>query len=728
MPLWNPYQGCGVSQIANPQSALFYPLNIFLYLFNWKWGLLLLYFFEFFLIGLFAYLYLTEITIDYRAAIVASIAAMYSCLMVEFNYPKGGAAFCFFLGLWAIELIIKYSDRIKGYVLLMLAFVITVFTGHPEILFFMTFALGMYFFIRLFSEYGFHKKAYIILGKAGLFIGIGVLVSAIQWLPFIEYLHISTILSHRESIENSSFYSIRLLLPAIGSFLALNLTRVNPILLPADKGRIVMGMNYIDPVFFLFGIAGIINLLKERRIRTYILLCVVTMIIPFNIAVVRTTFVHIPGFDITDKAHLLVFSGYFLLLIGAHYLDALVKGRCKPLSFATAVYATLFLGGILFVFSGRYYKINFLMLIFVLITMAIAIVLIMRVKNKNALTISIGIVLLLFTIMEIRGISLLSSQYFFPTNPIINKIKQEPAPFRVLPVIKYGIVAYEPNVNTFYNIEDLRNYDRLGVRWYDKFIRNLATVPGIVNFLDVKFIIVPERAALAYYTRSNINLSGLFAKGLIKSEYNITLYASRYSFDIRMPVDGFRPVVSANGFTLYENMHAFSRAFMVYDYKTADTHDQAFDLVKQDASQLSTTAVICREDTRYASFIPGNAVAGAGVKPAPAGEAEGTIEGNKPAGKVSFEKYTPNYIKMRVDTSAPGLLVISNTYFPGWHASIDGKETKVLRTDYAFQGVFVPGGHHEVELNYMPLSFIIGLVVSLAGIAAIPCLYLFLFH
>ena len=243
---------------------------------------------------------------------------------------------------------------------------------------------------------------------------------------------------------------------------------------------------------------------------------------------------------------------------------------------------------------------------------------------------------------------------------------------------------------------------------------NLLTEPGIIDFLNVKYLISPGAPVLAEASAYRSRIS----EPVFEENNAIRTYVNRFSFDVDTPVNTFQPVASANGFTLYKNPDAFNRAFMVYDYKIADTHQQAFELVRQYASQLSETAVIFKQDTK----------GGAGFKPAPPGGTTVMLRGNTQDNDVSFEKYTPNYIKMRVDTSSPGLLVISNTYFPGWHASIDGRKAEVVRTDYAFQGVFVPEGRHEVRLDYMPLSFVIGLMLSIAGIAALPLVYIFLFH
>ncbi len=711
LPLWNPYNGCGAPYMANMQSALFYPLNLFIYLFNWKWGLLLLYFFKFFLVGLFSYLYLTEVGTDYRAATVVSIAAMYSGFMSMFEFQMTGAAFCFFLGLWSIELIVRHPDRFKGYVWLMIGFVVAVFTGHPEILFFMTFVLALYLLIRLFDQHGFHKKSYLIIAKTGLVACIGVLISAIQLLPFIQYLHASTTFISRSS-GTAPFYPFSLILPVVGNFFAQHIITIH-----TPQNWINAGLNYIGIVCFLFGIAGVMSLFKERLIKTYSALFIVTLAIPFNIPVLHDIFANIPGFTVAEKSHLWIFSGYLLMLVGARYLDALLNRKCSTKALHVAIYITLSIVLALFLMSGAYYRLN-MQLVYMVLLMIIAVLFVTKLKNKNAVAILLGIITFIPTAFMATSLSLLAPRYFFPTNTIIDRIKQDASIFRVVPLMKDGIKAWEPDLNTFYGIEDPRNYDTMGIRWYDKLVLSSLTEPGIINFLNVKYLISPGAVALAQASayRSRI------PETVLKKNNTISTYGNRNSFDIDMSVQGFKAVASANGFTLYENPSVFDRAFMVYDYKVAHTHDEAFDLVKEYASQLSTTAVVFRDEARYTSGIPD---AAGGV---PTGAAVGIMQGKTPAHKVAFEKYTPNDIKMRVSTSSPGLLVISNAYFPGWHAYIDGKKSKVIRTDYAFQGVFVQKGRHEVEIDYLPLSFIIGLILSGVGIAAVPLLYILWFR
>jgi uncharacterized membrane protein YfhO len=61
-------------------------------------------------------------------------------------------------------------------------------------------------------------------------------------------------------------------------------------------------------------------------------------------------------------------------------------------------------------------------------------------------------------------------------------------------------------------------------------------------------------------------------------------------------------------------------------------------------------------------------------------------------------------------------LVLSDTYFPGWKAYVDGKEERIYRANYAFRAIPIRAGAHKVEFTYKPLSFKLGAVITLLGI------------
>jgi hypothetical protein len=67
-----------------------------------------------------------------------------------------------------------------------------------------------------------------------------------------------------------------------------------------------------------------------------------------------------------------------------------------------------------------------------------------------------------------------------------------------------------------------------------------------------------------------------------------------------------------------------------------------------------------------------------------------------------------------VQTAAPrpALLVLTDSWDPGWKATVDGRDTPLRRVDYLIRGVGVPAGSHRVELRYRPTSWRAGWIVS----------------
>jgi hypothetical protein len=80
-------------------------------------------------------------------------------------------------------------------------------------------------------------------------------------------------------------------------------------------------------------------------------------------------------------------------------------------------------------------------------------------------------------------------------------------------------------------------------------------------------------------------------------------------------------------------------------------------------------------------------------------------------GTAAITHYEDERVTLR--SHGAGMLVLSDTWYPGWHATVDGHDAKVERVDQMLRGVRVGPGAHTVEMTYRPLSFRIGLIVSL---------------
>jgi Bacterial membrane protein YfhO len=88
-------------------------------------------------------------------------------------------------------------------------------------------------------------------------------------------------------------------------------------------------------------------------------------------------------------------------------------------------------------------------------------------------------------------------------------------------------------------------------------------------------------------------------------------------------------------------------------------------------------------------------------------------------GRATVTRYTPDAVRIHTTASADAWLVLSDTYYPGWVASVDGQPTTVLRGDVLFRVVGIPAGDHEVEFRFEPASVKLGLAISLASLLLI---------
>jgi len=108
------------------------------------------------------------------------------------------------------------------------------------------------------------------------------------------------------------------------------------------------------------------------------------------------------------------------------------------------------------------------------------------------------------------------------------------------------------------------------------------------------------------------------------------------------------------------------------------------------------------------------------------------VEGAPPASAAPDESaaesarvtsHEPDRMSIATQTTAPGLLVVSEIYESGWRAYVDGEVVEILPTDHALRGIPLPSGEHTVEMQYDPLSLRLGLWIS--GIATVVMVVIF---
>jgi hypothetical protein len=91
-------------------------------------------------------------------------------------------------------------------------------------------------------------------------------------------------------------------------------------------------------------------------------------------------------------------------------------------------------------------------------------------------------------------------------------------------------------------------------------------------------------------------------------------------------------------------------------------------------------------------------------------------------GRIELGYYGPNDVVLHVETDASALLVLSDTFYPGWRATVDGTPVPIYQTNAALRGVPVPAGAHRVEMHFRPRTLQVGLGLAAAG--GLACLAL----
>lgn len=145
---------------------------------------------------------------------------------------------------------------------------------------------------------------------------------------------------------------------------------------------------------------------------------------------------------------------------------------------------------------------------------------------------------------------------------------------------------------------------------------------------------------------------------------------------------------------LYENPHALPRAYRVPraeaepaepDRALARLVDPGFDV--------------------HASVL---------LAPLPPGLATGADD---PTAATSIEVDAPERVVLRTRGASAAVLVLTDAWYPGWEATLDGAPVALLRANTAVRAVVVPAGEHVVEMRYRPRSLRVG--AALAGMGAL---------
>lgn len=84
-------------------------------------------------------------------------------------------------------------------------------------------------------------------------------------------------------------------------------------------------------------------------------------------------------------------------------------------------------------------------------------------------------------------------------------------------------------------------------------------------------------------------------------------------------------------------------------------------------------------------------------------------------GEVVIEAYEPDRVVLETRGDGAGIVVLVDAFFPGWTATLDGREVPILRANYVGRAVAVPAGEHRIEMRYRPSGWTASCIVASVG-------------
>lgn len=87
--------------------------------------------------------------------------------------------------------------------------------------------------------------------------------------------------------------------------------------------------------------------------------------------------------------------------------------------------------------------------------------------------------------------------------------------------------------------------------------------------------------------------------------------------------------------------------------------------------------------------------------------------------KVEFISDRDEQVGMRANVKQSGYLVLDDSYYPGWEATIDGHSAMIVPANENFRAIAVTPGVHLIDFRYRPTSFRIGAILSVLTLIAV---------
>ncbi len=660
-PLWNPYSFSGMPLMANLQTAAFYPLNIFFYIFPFPFSWSFLIFTEPLLAGIFIFWYLKNLKLSVYACLLGGISFSFCGFSVA--WLEWGTVL--HTALW-FPLILLSIDRItsqkktsiKWNIVLFLALISSFFAGHLQIFFYILLASLAYFIYRS-MRYKLSQKQYVYLLVFSL---LSILITSIQWIPLFQLIMYSARQSDQLNWQQPGWFIpwqhlVQFVVPDFfGNPTTLNYFGV---------------WNYGE----LIGYIGVLPLLlvgyavyarKEKTVPFMFLLLFISLLfsLPNFVSILPFVF-HVPFLSTSQPTRLMILIDFSLCVLSAFGLQELVTSQKKhyaPLYFFGVVFilvwAMILFGlgklnvsssDILVAKHNTYFPTLLLFASILLIYLFIS-------KNfnksdnyKRALIIAM-LALTLFDLLRFsdKFNPFTPNRYLFPQTSAISYLQNQPGQFRIM---ENDARIFPPNISIMYKLQSVDGYDPLYLLQYGELIiASERGKPNIAPPFGFNRIITPTN-----YSSKIMDLLGV--------KYVMSLS------DISSPK--LTKVFQEGQTRIYQNKLAFPRMFFVNSIIMSTNKQDEINLVFN--TNLHVQAIVETSNNSLDSSF--------------------TVDNSS---TISSIIYSENEVSAVVNNNHDGFLVFTDSYYPSWHVRIDGQEVPIYKTDYALRGIFIPKGMHNI--------------------------------
>src|SRR5882724_1443741 len=696
LPFWNPYNFSGNSELANFQSAVFYPLNvIFLSLpFSLAWSIFI--FVAPFLAGFFTYLLLREFRLSTLSSLFGGMIFAFSSYMVVWmEYGNITHTFLWLpLALLLVEKLLQKQTK-KYFLALVGTLFVSFLAGYIQGYFYLNIMVVLYFLVRFKQTNIQQKKIFLTFFLALIF---PVLLSLFQMLPTLKLFDYSSrgnySLEQIQYLLNPWWYSVTVLIP---DFFGNPATRNYWF-----AGTYIERVSYFGFIPFIFAIVALFSFNKRKETRIFGIVFLVTFLLSLDLLVTKYFFrIPIPTLSTAVPTRILglfQFCGSILAAFGFEYLLQ-KEERKKFINIITLFFVILILlwGLVLFtakIFPQLSWTTNFtitkrnLILPTVFFFSFFMLVLIRFYENKIKSIKSLGkiISIIIFCLVFIdlfyffQKITPFSpKEFIYPKTDVISYLQNNAGLYRFW---GYGSGYIESNFQTYDKTFSPEGDDPLHFKTYTEFLTTSkdGTLPNSLPRPDAN--IAPGYGAsdlnTNVYRQKVLNIDGI--KYVLNEGDASAFHSEKYKL-----------VWQKFPWQIYENLNVAPRAFLTTDY-----------CVIQDKNAVMKTFFNKNFDEKKKLILNDDPhIARVSLKQS----------------LVKILDYQPNRVTIQTNSNADALLFLSDNYFFSWKARVDNSVTKIYVADYTFRAVLVPKGHHIVTFYFDSNVFKTGLILSVFSAA-----------